>query len=80
MNRRDLVRLGWATVIGAGAGRLRPAFAEPLGHAPRTAAESDGEAVGTEGQRGRGGFHPANRTHDGRAGPAGCHQHDRVQQ
>jgi FtsP/CotA-like multicopper oxidase with cupredoxin domain len=28
MNRRDFVRLGWATVIGAG--KLRPAFAEPL--------------------------------------------------
>ena len=34
MNRRDLVRLGWATVIGTGAGKLRPAFAEP----PRPAA------------------------------------------
>ncbi len=30
MNRRDLVRLGWATVIGAGAGQLRPAFAQSL--------------------------------------------------
>ena len=28
MNRRDIVRLGWATVIGAGAGKLRPAFAQ----------------------------------------------------
>ncbi|HXY23999.1 MAG TPA: multicopper oxidase domain-containing protein [Candidatus Acidoferrum sp.] len=36
MNRRDFVRLGWATVIGAGAGKLRPAFAEslPLRHVP----------------------------------------------
>ncbi len=34
MNRRDLVRLGWATVIGAGAGRLVPALAEPLSPAP----------------------------------------------
>jgi FtsP/CotA-like multicopper oxidase with cupredoxin domain len=34
MNRRDLVRLGWATVLGLGAGKLRPAFAEPLGPAP----------------------------------------------
>ncbi len=34
MNRRDLVRLGWATVIGAGAGKLRPAFAEPPRPAP----------------------------------------------
>ncbi len=36
MNRRDLVRLGWATVFAAGAGKLRPAFAESLalGHAP----------------------------------------------
>jgi FtsP/CotA-like multicopper oxidase with cupredoxin domain len=31
MNRRDFVRLGWATVIAAGAGKLRPAFAESLG-------------------------------------------------
>jgi Multicopper oxidase len=30
MNRRDFVRLGWATVIGAGAGKLRPAFAQSL--------------------------------------------------
>jgi FtsP/CotA-like multicopper oxidase with cupredoxin domain len=30
MNRRDFVRLGWATVLGAGAGKLRPAFAESL--------------------------------------------------
>ena len=30
MNRRDFVRLGWATVIEAGAGKLRPAFAESL--------------------------------------------------
>ena len=35
MNRRDLVRLGWATVVGAGAGKLLPAFAEPLRHAPQ---------------------------------------------
>jgi len=27
VNRRDFVRLGWGTVIGAGAGPLRPAFA-----------------------------------------------------
>ena len=33
MNRRDFVRLGWATVIGAAAGKLRPAFAlEPPQH------------------------------------------------
>jgi FtsP/CotA-like multicopper oxidase with cupredoxin domain len=30
MNRRDFVRLGWATVIGVGAGKLRPACAESL--------------------------------------------------
>jgi FtsP/CotA-like multicopper oxidase with cupredoxin domain len=30
MNRRDFVRLGWTTVIGVGAGTLRPALAEPL--------------------------------------------------
>src|SRR5271155_5945411 len=28
MNRRDFVRLGWATVIATGAGKLRPAFAQ----------------------------------------------------
>jgi FtsP/CotA-like multicopper oxidase with cupredoxin domain len=30
MNRRDFVRLGWATVIGAKVAKLRPAFAESL--------------------------------------------------
>jgi FtsP/CotA-like multicopper oxidase with cupredoxin domain len=30
VNRRDLVRLGWATVIGARTGKLRPAFAQSL--------------------------------------------------
>jgi FtsP/CotA-like multicopper oxidase with cupredoxin domain len=30
MNRRDLMRLGWATVIATGAGKLRPAFAQSL--------------------------------------------------
>jgi FtsP/CotA-like multicopper oxidase with cupredoxin domain len=34
MNRRDLVRLGWAAVIGTGAGRLRPSLAEPLALKP----------------------------------------------
>jgi FtsP/CotA-like multicopper oxidase with cupredoxin domain len=28
MNRRDFMRLGWATVIATGAGKLRPAFAQ----------------------------------------------------
>src|SRR6202789_3140207 len=31
MKRRDFVRFGWATMIATGAGRLRPAFGEPLG-------------------------------------------------
>ena len=31
MKRRDFVRLGCATIIGTGAGRLWPAFGEPLG-------------------------------------------------
>jgi FtsP/CotA-like multicopper oxidase with cupredoxin domain len=31
MNRRDFVRLGCATVIAAGAGKLQPAFGESLG-------------------------------------------------
>jgi FtsP/CotA-like multicopper oxidase with cupredoxin domain len=31
MNRRDFVRLGWATVIGAGAGKLQPAFGKSPG-------------------------------------------------
>ena len=29
MNRRDFVRLGWATALAAGAAKLRPAFAQP---------------------------------------------------
>jgi FtsP/CotA-like multicopper oxidase with cupredoxin domain len=33
MRRRDFVRLGCATVIAAGAGKLRPAIGEPLQHA-----------------------------------------------
>src|SRR5215475_7879639 len=37
MNRRDFVRLGCATVIAAGAGKLRPAFGQSVGlrQAPR---------------------------------------------
>jgi FtsP/CotA-like multicopper oxidase with cupredoxin domain len=31
MKRRDFVRLGWASIIAAGAGKLRPAFCEPRG-------------------------------------------------
>ena len=31
MRRRDFVRLGWATVIAAGAGKLRPAFGKSPG-------------------------------------------------
>ncbi len=31
MKRRDFVRLGWATMIATGAGKLRPAFGKPLG-------------------------------------------------
>jgi FtsP/CotA-like multicopper oxidase with cupredoxin domain len=38
MNRRDFARLGWATVIGAGAGKLRPAFAQSPPH-PMVASE-----------------------------------------
>jgi hypothetical protein len=42
------------------------------------AVELLGEAEMNLGKRG--GFHPADRTHDGRAGPAGCAQHHRLQQ
>src|SRR5580693_897835 len=37
MNRRDLMRLGWTTVIGAGTGKLWPAFARSpaLGPVPQ---------------------------------------------
>ena len=31
MRRRDFVRLGWATVIAAGAGKVQPAFGKSLG-------------------------------------------------
>jgi FtsP/CotA-like multicopper oxidase with cupredoxin domain len=31
MKRRDFVRLGWATMIATGAGKLRPAFGKSLG-------------------------------------------------
>ena len=52
MNRRDFVRLGCATVIAAGAGKLRPAFAQSpaLAAGSGAANASDGD-VGTEGHR-----------------------------
>ena len=34
MKRREFVRLGWATMIATGAGRLRPAFGESPGFQP----------------------------------------------
>ena len=34
MKRRDFVRLGWATMIATGAGKLPPMFGEPLGRQP----------------------------------------------
>jgi FtsP/CotA-like multicopper oxidase with cupredoxin domain len=37
MNRRDFARLGCATVIGAGAGKLRPAFAQSPARHPHGA-------------------------------------------
>jgi FtsP/CotA-like multicopper oxidase with cupredoxin domain len=37
MNRRDFVRLGWATVIGAGVHRLGPAFAQAAALQPAPA-------------------------------------------
>ena len=81
MNRRDFVRLGCATVIAAGAGKLRPALAQSpaLGQVPgpqsHPMATLEPKATGR-----RGGFHSANRTDDGRAGPSGCDQHHRLQQ
>src|SRR3984885_8561858 len=44
MNRRDFARLGWATVIGAGAGKLRPAFAQ--GPPPHPMATLEPKATG----------------------------------
>lgn len=38
MNRREFGRLGWVTLIAAGAGELRPAFAQAM--APRRATEN----------------------------------------
>ena len=83
MNRRDFVRLGCATVIAAGAGKLRPALAQSLAPAASSGAATasdDGDGWKPKAARARGGFHPANRAHDGRAGPSGCDQHDRLQQ
>jgi FtsP/CotA-like multicopper oxidase with cupredoxin domain len=37
MNRRDFARLGWATVIATGAGKLRPAFAQSSAQHPNAA-------------------------------------------
>jgi FtsP/CotA-like multicopper oxidase with cupredoxin domain len=45
MKRRDFVRLGWATVIGAGAGKLRPAFAESLALGQAAGAPTLGQAA-----------------------------------
>src|SRR3984885_12214165 len=44
MKRRDFVRLGSATMIATGAGKLRPAFGQPLGvqHVPGTAQHAMG--------------------------------------
>jgi len=41
MNRRDFVRLGCATVIAEGAGKLRPAFAQSLAHPMAAALEPE---------------------------------------
>jgi hypothetical protein len=38
MNRRDFARLGWATVIATGVGKLRPTFAVPMVAAPEPKA------------------------------------------
>ena len=53
MNRRDFVRLGCATVIAAGAGKLRPALAQSLAlrQVPGPLHASDDGDVGTEGHR-----------------------------
>ena len=53
MNRRDFVRLGWATVIAAGAGKLRPAFAQPLAlrQVPGSLPHPTMATLGTEGHR-----------------------------
>ena len=81
MKRRDFVRLGWATMIATGAGKLRPAFGKSPGlqqvPGPPQHLMAPLEPKATEAC---GGFHPANRAHDGRAGPAGCNQHNRLQQ
>ncbi len=61
MNRRDLARLGWATVIGAGAGKLRPAFAQSLA-LRQVPGPSPHPRVATLEPKARGGaadFHPA---------------------
>jgi FtsP/CotA-like multicopper oxidase with cupredoxin domain len=48
MKRRDFVRLGWATMIAAGAGKLRPALAGqiPAGMAPMKPTASEPKANG----------------------------------
>ena len=53
MNRRDFVRLGWATVIAAGAGNLRPAFAESLvlRHTPEPPQHPMSAALGPKASR-----------------------------
>ena len=53
MNRRDFVRLGCATVIAAGAGKLRPAFAQSLAlrQVPAPPQHPMMATLGTEGHR-----------------------------
>ena len=85
MNRRDFVRLGCATVIGAGAGKLRPAFAESLapGQVPaplQPPMMATSERKARDAIKGAADFTLRIAPMIGRAGPAGCDQHDRLQQ
>ena len=46
MKRRDFVRLGWATIVATGAGKLRPAFGESSGRQQDMGSKAPMESKG----------------------------------
>ena len=59
---------------------LRPAFAQAAPALRQGPRPPQHPMAATLEPSQAGGFHLANRAHDGRAGPAGCNQHHRLQQ
>ncbi len=82
MNRRDFVRLGWATVIGAGVGKLRPAFAESLAlrHVPGPPQHPQMATPESKATERAPDFTLQIAPMMVELAPQVCHQHDRLQQ